>query len=98
MPRRDDLVGPDGWTYSVRFDRAELVEICGHIHWIPMLRGYARDFMSEKHPGWGMNELIGVLRHLDLLVPSQFGGPPSLKKDVEALWLSDRLHAHVERG
>ena len=33
-------------------------ELSNYAHWIPMVRGYTRDFMERKYPGWEWNELI----------------------------------------
>jgi hypothetical protein len=46
---------------SVTLDVDSLQQLAGYAHWIPQLRGYAKEFMQRKHPGWAWNDIIPVL-------------------------------------
>ena len=97
MTLRDDLTGPDGRKYAVRFSREDLEEIARHIHWIPMLRGHAREFMDRTHPGWRIDVIVPLMRRLDLLVMRRGGTIPRVGPGIRALWLTSRYDALVER-
>jgi hypothetical protein len=39
----------------------QIREISNYSHWIPITRGYHREFLEENFPGWDWNDLLPVL-------------------------------------
>ena len=39
----------------------EIRNISQYAHWIPITRGYHRDFLESNYPGWDWNDFLPVL-------------------------------------
>jgi len=42
-------------------DVDSLQQLAAYAHWIPQLRGYAKEFMQQNYRGWEWNDIIPVL-------------------------------------
>ena len=44
--------------YVLRLEVEAIKELSNYAHWIPMVRGYTRDYMDSHYPDWEWNDLI----------------------------------------
>ena len=56
------------------FTADDVRELAHYGHSIPMGRGFTRDFMNDRYPGWQRGQLMNVLRRADLYVKNEGHG------------------------
>ena len=67
-------------------------ELSNYAHWIPMVHGYTRDFMEQRYPGWGWNELIPKMLGNGLLTTTPQENDVKL---WQGLWLKSGIAAVI---
>jgi hypothetical protein len=64
-------------------------ELAHYGHPIPIGRGFTRDFMIDRYPGWQWGQLMNVLRRADLYVKNEGHGGRIAEGFVGALILAE---------
>ena len=59
-------------------------ELANYAHWIPMVRGYTREFMDSHYPDWEWNDLIPKMLNRGIITTEPSDGDTKL---WQGLWL-----------
>lgn len=71
--------------YAEHRTRDELNELLHHRHVTPVSRGWTRDHVEQRFPGWDWNSLMAIWRDAGVVVRSPAGGPPKCDPRVQAI-------------
>ena len=78
--------------YVLRLEIKAIRELSNYAHWIPMVRGFTRDFMDSRYPGWEWNDLIPKMLNRGIISTEQSDGDTKL---WQGLWLKAGVSAVV---
>lgn len=67
---------PDLTQYEWHLTRAAIDQVLHYTHWIPVGRGFTRDFLAANYPGWDLASLIKVFVAAGIKMSPQSGGSP----------------------
>lgn len=76
----------------LRLEIEAIRELSNYAHWIPMVRGYTREFMDSHYPDWEWNDLIPKMLNRGIISTEQSGGATML---WQGLWLKAGVSAVV---
>jgi len=78
--------------YVLRLEIEAIRELANYAHWIPMVRGYTREFMDRRYPDWEWNDLIPKMLSRGIISTEQSDGDTKL---WQGLWLKAGVSAVV---
>jgi hypothetical protein len=78
--------------YVLRLEVEAIKELSNYAHWIPMVRGYTRDYMDSHYPDWEWNDLIPKMLSRGIISTEQSDGDTKL---WQGLWLKAGVSAVV---
>ena len=78
--------------YVLRLEVEAIKELSNYAHWIPMVRGYTRDYMDSHYPDWEWNDLIPKMLNRGIISTAQSDRDTKL---WQGLWLKVGVSAVV---